>query len=829
MGLRELLILILILAIVVVVLRGLYVALRSRRGQIKIALEKNIPEYDLEELEMRELPNGGARQVERSFAEVLRQNSAHAAKANATATGKPSTLRPGAKGLKTNLSRTGARTAAMSAAAQPRADEAVKTTAVPESAAAREAQSAPELDFAPAYEPMLIDEGLDAEQGVTEQPRHEDLDDPADYEAALSEPLADAGDEEPLFDEEPLVNVGDGKFDEEMLSEPEEDKKPAAEVAGDRPEIQEPVFSFIAGRDDHEDIEAFDSDDADDDAPNDESFDVVSSDDAWADDDDDTDVFGEKIQRSVEDDAVNKAERSVDVGADEDEDEDEEESEPELDDVLDELLQSSTPVAPLRPTVVHTEEFSEPALTWDAMSEPEPEPEPEPEIEPEPEPEPEIEPDYEPEPEIEPDYEPEPEIDPDYEPEPEVEPEPEPKPEFEPTPEPEPEFEPEPEPEPEYQADPLLDYAADDMDDGNQQQATPDPQHNSQSDPLPVEDDMPDFDNEYIADPEPQPEEDDSFAANRDDDMDVLFDDDDRERRIAALEEQQDSAPKRFMSWVGGAFGRTAGSKVREQTQEEQAEARQQEQEKAGKSDKADKKARKKLAKAEKKRAQRELEEIEAAQRESAADDDSFDDFDDDGILSVRETERPGAAERARAEQLRQSQLDLDDDADEDLSAQEAEPRVQEPPEYSEVLVINVLARPGTELAGDDLLPVLMSNGLKFGEMSIFHRHTDRIGGRKNGPVMFSVANALNPGTFDLNRISEFSTLGVCFFMTLPNVVNNMMAFEQMLATARKVQAALDAELKDDNRSVMTAQTVEHYRQRIRDFELQELKNAHAR
>ena len=65
--------------------------------------------------------------------------------------------------------------------------------------------------------------------------------------------------------------------------------------------------------------------------------------------------------------------------------------------------------------------------------------------------------------------------------------------------------------------------------------------------------------------------------------------------------------------------------------------------------------------------------------------------------------------------------------------------------------------------------------------------------------------------------------------MTLPNVVNNMVAFEQMLATARKVQGALDAELKDDNRSVMTAQTVEHYRQRIRDFELQELKNARAR
>ncbi len=143
-------------------------------------------------------------------------------------------------------------------------------------------------------------------------------------------------------------------------------------------------------------------------------------------------------------------------------------------------------------------------------------------------------------------------------------------------------------------------------------------------------------------------------------------------------------------------------------------------------------------------------------------------------------------------------------------------------PGYSQVLVINVMARPKTSIQGDELLPILLGAGLRFGEMSIFHRHADR----KGGPVLFSVANALNPGTFDLNDISDFSTQGVCFFMTLPNVANNLLAFEQMLATAKHVQSVLDAELKDDNRSVMTAQTVEHYRQRIRDFDLQQLKNS---
>ena len=40
-----------------------------------------------------------------------------------------------------------------------------------------------------------------------------------------------------------------------------------------------------------------------------------------------------------------------------------------------------------------------------------------------------------------------------------------------------------------------------------------------------------------------------------------------------------------------------------------------------------------------------------------------------------------------------------------------------------------------------------------------------------------------------------------------------------MIAAARKLAQELNGELKDEQRSVMTAQTIEHYRQRIIDFE----------
>lgn len=160
-------------------------------------------------------------------------------------------------------------------------------------------------------------------------------------------------------------------------------------------------------------------------------------------------------------------------------------------------------------------------------------------------------------------------------------------------------------------------------------------------------------------------------------------------------------------------------------------------------------------------------------------------------------------------------------------ASQPSEIRQQTPAaQPAEVIVLNVVARGGREFRGDDLLEVLITSGLKFGEMNIFHQ---RFRGTNNGPVIFSVANILNPGTFDLNAIHEFSTVGVSLFLALPSPINNLEAFDQMLAVAQRIREELDGELKDDHRNVMTAQTIEHYRQRIRDFELRQLKAAGGR
>ena len=137
-----------------------------------------------------------------------------------------------------------------------------------------------------------------------------------------------------------------------------------------------------------------------------------------------------------------------------------------------------------------------------------------------------------------------------------------------------------------------------------------------------------------------------------------------------------------------------------------------------------------------------------------------------------------------------------------------------------EVLVINVDARPGQTFSGAAIKGLLEACGMKHGDMSIFHRHEE---GDLLSPIQFSVANAVEPGYFDPDTIETTSTPGLSFFMSVPGPKDYLKAFEFMYETAKCLADNLQGELKDENRSVLTSQTVEHCKQRIREFERKQL------
>ncbi|MCV6587883.1 MAG: cell division protein ZipA [Marinobacterium sp.] len=141
-------------------------------------------------------------------------------------------------------------------------------------------------------------------------------------------------------------------------------------------------------------------------------------------------------------------------------------------------------------------------------------------------------------------------------------------------------------------------------------------------------------------------------------------------------------------------------------------------------------------------------------------------------------------------------------------------------PEPENVLVMTVVSGNRNGFNGQALLKLLLACGMRFGEMEIFHRFEDGI---DSGAVQFSMANATGSGVFDLNRMSDINTRAVTFFMSMEEPREVMNAFECMLATAETLARHLEGELVDDNRMVMRPQTQEHYRQRVRDYEMRNL------
>ncbi len=151
------------------------------------------------------------------------------------------------------------------------------------------------------------------------------------------------------------------------------------------------------------------------------------------------------------------------------------------------------------------------------------------------------------------------------------------------------------------------------------------------------------------------------------------------------------------------------------------------------------------------------------------------------------------------------------------------EPKVEESESLSEtndlpeeVLTVNVMAKPGQDIDGALLYESVSAFGLRFGDMGIFHRHEHSTG---QGPVIFSMANAINPGTFNADEFEGHEFKGVTFFMRLSQVNKRIFVLELMLDIAKRLATQLDAELKDDTHSVLSSQTITHYKSRIQEYE----------
>ncbi|MGN2250108.1 cell division protein ZipA [Frateuria sp. GZRe14] len=132
------------------------------------------------------------------------------------------------------------------------------------------------------------------------------------------------------------------------------------------------------------------------------------------------------------------------------------------------------------------------------------------------------------------------------------------------------------------------------------------------------------------------------------------------------------------------------------------------------------------------------------------------------------------------------------------------------------IVTVFVMARDGGVFNGADLIVAAEKAGLEYGHLGIYHRLVD--GKREQGPI-FSVANMLKPGNFDLTRLDALRTPGLSFFMTLPGPLSALDAWDAMLPTAQRLAELLDGQVLDEERNALGRQRIAHIRDELRGWD----------
>ncbi|MDB2542256.1 cell division protein ZipA [Pseudomonadales bacterium] len=172
------------------------------------------------------------------------------------------------------------------------------------------------------------------------------------------------------------------------------------------------------------------------------------------------------------------------------------------------------------------------------------------------------------------------------------------------------------------------------------------------------------------------------------------------------------------------------------------------------------------------------------------------------------------APARDRVRTVTESSQKIETSVDEQVSVSDSESTTKQRPGANcpERFVILYVAAIHGPFEGQHLLECLLDQGMTFGEMDIFHRTSDA------GKILFSSANAVAPGTFVVSEMHQIKTPAISLFMQANLLNDPLAAYDQMVEVAQNLALDLVGEVKDESRSVLTPQTIEHGRQSLVEF-----------
>ena len=123
-----------------------------------------------------------------------------------------------------------------------------------------------------------------------------------------------------------------------------------------------------------------------------------------------------------------------------------------------------------------------------------------------------------------------------------------------------------------------------------------------------------------------------------------------------------------------------------------------------------------------------------------------------------------------------------------------------------------LIPKSSDQFNGAKLGQALENLGFILGGDEMYHRHLDL---SVASPILFSVANLEQPGTFDAYNLVDFSTMGIVLFMQLPSPGHNLANLRMMIRAAHTLAEDLQGIVLTEEQEIFDENAEQTYLARV--------------
>jgi len=130
--------------------------------------------------------------------------------------------------------------------------------------------------------------------------------------------------------------------------------------------------------------------------------------------------------------------------------------------------------------------------------------------------------------------------------------------------------------------------------------------------------------------------------------------------------------------------------------------------------------------------------------------------------------------------------------------------------EFDVLAIINICAEGDRQFRGPEVLRVVEGSGMRYGDLHVFHGPDG-----DDGEPLFSIANMVKPGVFDLEDMQNFQTRGLTMYMNVPRCKKPGDVFARMSYVANKIATNLGGEMRDQNNNALDDKSIQQIRKQV--------------